>query len=125
MQHLSFSKLATLSVSGLLLGAAVMADKLNFLEYWDSDPLVNIAIPIFVIAFILLFLRVETLYSWLIFSLVSVPLILKIIFSISTEGGLGLSPIFGRDMVSIVFAILFFVLSLLLIAYKSWRLRKR
>lgn len=92
------------------------------------DNLANIIIlsliifPVFLVSAITYFLKDRVFLAWLKFSSIWIPL--QVILSLLTPryGGAGIISI-DRGAVSFVLSALYLIISLVLIAYKSWKLR--
>lgn len=86
------------------------------------------SLSLIVISFILLPLREETFFAWKKFAKIYLPIAFAIIllFAFSSGGGgnWGLGGGMDTEGVTIFLSGLFFLISLILIVYKSWKLRK-
>ncbi|HEY4478786.1 MAG TPA: hypothetical protein VI981_00260 [Candidatus Paceibacterota bacterium] len=134
--------LGTLALAGLLIASVLLwPDRLGLCSHGDKACIYNyinyeiISVPILlfslltlVCSVVLYFMRSGVFYSWVKFTLWWVPLSVILIAITPEYGGSGLDggiPSFGREVVIWFMAGGFFVLSLLIIAWKSFRLRKK
>ncbi len=108
-----------------------LADKYNnFGLYWETVEMV-VQVPaffsfsLFVISLILFFLREEVFHSWKKFAIIYLPIAALILFVTAGEsgGGIGLARI-DSEIISWWLSGLFIFISLIIIAVKSWKLRK-
>jgi hypothetical protein len=81
--------------------------------------------PLFLLSLILLFLRKEVYESWKKFALWWLPISFLFILGAPSSGGgsIGIGGSIDREIVTWWFAGLFFIISLVLIIYKSIKLR--
>lgn len=130
-------KVIVLSIIGLILG--VLLTELPELGICNSsfcyDVLSDIigvaigfySISLLLISFILLFLRSEIYASWWKFARIYLPLALLLILIMglsSSDGSWGVSADFDAEITIWLTSGLFLVISLIIIAVKSWKLRK-
>ncbi len=96
---------------------------LNFLV----EPLGFGLLSIIPVLIILLFTKQQVFTTWKKFAIPYIALsTLLLIFAGNSGGGFGFGSIIdSREGISIILSILFFVISIFLIAIKSWRLRDR
>ena|SRR3989344_7737048 len=85
------------------------------------------SMPLFLILFILFFLRKEVFFTWIKFAIPALFFSLLAIFTTATSSGglfsVGL-PDFDRALTTLILGILFFFISLVLIIYKSLSLKE-
>ncbi len=75
--------------------------------------------------FVLYFLREEVFRTWLLFAKWYIPFAtIAVVLSNGSHGGWGIGNIFAAEFVVMWSAGLFFLISLFLVAIKSWKLRK-
>ena len=122
-----------ISIAGTTLGLLLSPSNLykycfqggNCLWLWDvveiANPFLFLFPGLLIFSFITYFLREEVFRSWLHFVYVWIPLSLVIIYLSAgwTGGGFGIPNVFDQEFVSIIFASLFALISLLLIIWKS------
>ena len=83
-------------------------------------------ISIFILSLITYFLKEQVFRTWLHFAYGWIPLSLLFVYiaSQSSGGGFGIPNVFDTESVSMIFSVLFFIISLILIFIKSIMLRK-
>ena len=95
-------------------------------KYWgDINKVGNylyFSIPIFILSLITYFLKEQIFRTWLHFAYGWIPLSLLFVYiaSQSSGGGFGIPNVFDTESVSIIFSVLFFIISILLIFIKSF-----
>ena len=99
--------------------SAEICFNLFYRGYIESVALFSAAL--IVISLFLFFVDRRLYRPWLIFTLISIILYSILVFIAPVTSGF-LQP--QRDMVSVGLSVLYIVLSLILIAYKSWRFKK-
>lgn len=94
----------------------------KILENAVGIPLAMLSLSLLPISILLYFLREETFRSWFRFTKWYLSFAAIAIFlSLSSHGGWGVGNIFDTELVTVWSAGLFFVISLILIAVKSWK----
>lgn len=98
---------------------------ISLLDEGVGQPLFFFSLSVLPLFAILYFLREEVFRSWSRFAKWYLPLAAIAIFlSFGSHGGWGVGNIFDTELVTMWSAGLFFVISLILIIYKSYRLRR-
>lgn len=87
-----------------------------------SLPVWLISASVFVSSFILLFLRAEIFKSWLIFSAWFLPLSILFIF-LAPEYSNAFDIVPDKEITTMLMSAIFFLISLIIVAVKSWKLR--
>ena len=108
-----------------ILGLCVAKKTLCFfdnLSHPIGKPLFYIALALFVTTVVSLFFKAEAFAKWVRSGTVLVVVFGLITFVTPEYGGSGIVSI-ERDSVAFVLSILYFLISTIQIAYKSWRLR--
>lgn len=97
----------------------------KILEDAVGVPLALLSLSLLPISFLLYFLREEVFRSWSRFARWYLSLAaIAILLSFGSHGGWGVGNIFSTELVTMWSAGLFFLISVFLIAIKSWKLRK-
>ena len=99
-------------------------DYFNIVDYPIGDPMSNIAISIIIVSTLLFFVKEQVLSLWLKFAYFWLPLTLLFVLVSPPGGGGFLPPMATRETNSLLLAKIFVVLSVAIIAYKSYKLRK-
>lgn len=98
----------------------------SILDEVVAQPLVLFSFSVFLVSALLYFLREEIFRSWLRFAKWYLPLAgIAILLSRRSHGGWGYPNIFATEIVAMWTAGLFFLISLILIIYKSLKLRRQ
>ena len=86
------------------------------------QPCFYISLPLFILSLITYFLKEQVFRTWLHFAYWWIPLSLLFVYiaSQSSGGGFGIPNVFDTESVSIIFSVLFFIISILLIFIKSF-----
>ncbi len=123
MKFLSKKKIILTSLIGLgLFGIAL--DYFDFVSYTIGDPISNLSLSLLVTTLVLLPFRDQIFRAWVKFAFWAFPLSILIVM-IQPDGGGGYFPsLVTKEIVSWWIGILFFLTSLLIIAYKYFTLRK-
>jgi len=97
---------------------------INKAELW-AEPLFFGSLSLFIILLILLFTKEAVWNAWKKFGIWYIPLTAFLIFIApsSSGGSFGYSMGFDREAVTMFLSAIFLVISLLIIAIKSWKLR--
>jgi len=115
------------SLFGVLVGYLTIYPEILGHKYVFSvgDPLFLTSLSLSIIFLILLFTKEAVFNSWKKFGIWYIPLAAVLIFLApsSSGGSFGYSMGFDREAVSMFTSALFLIISLLIIAIKSWRLR--
>ena len=114
-------------LSLLLLNAPEIGLCANCYSLADvGQPLVFLFLSLILIFFIFIFTNPQVFTTWKKFAIPYIAIsALILIFASDSGGSWGVGSIIDdREGISIILSILFFVISLILIAVKSWRLRK-
>lgn len=131
MVKFTTSKLTILLISLLVAGYGLVtacAPDVVFLSchsYFTDIPFTvwSIALAVFLVSLFMIFLREEIFRAWIKFVLCFIPIYIILVFY---------APDYSNDLIfaldkkrtALLLARLFFIVSLLIIAIKSWRLRK-
>ncbi|EKE11219.1 MAG: hypothetical protein ACD_15C00117G0001 [uncultured bacterium] len=86
-------------------------------------PLFVFSVPIFIISFLLLFLREQVFYAWKKFAVIYVPISIILIFTASPSGDLLFPSL--KEMFIFALPVTFLITSLAIITVKSLKLRKK
>jgi len=97
-------------------------DNQTWNNVWTTIELLVVSIPLFISSVICTFLKDAVFRSWLYFSLCSIPFFILLEILAPEYGGQGIVSI-DRGAVSFALSGLYFIISLILITYKSWKLR--
>lgn len=81
------------------------------------------SVPIILISAILLFLKEQVIKTWLKFSIIFLPIVIALII-VMARGTYGTFISIDEKSASVFFAVIFLITSLLIIAIKSFKLRK-
>ena len=91
----------------------------------SATPIFFLFLPLFLLSLITYWMREEVFRAWLRFAYWWIPLtILLVLMTEDGSGGFGVPSIITKESVSMIFSGLFLIISLLLIAQKSYQLRK-
>ena len=97
---------------------------------WDTiesiTPIFFLFLPLFILSLITYWMREEVFRAWLRFAYWWIPLtMVLVLMTRDSSGGFGIPSIVTRESVSMIFSALFLIISLILIAYKSFAIRKK
>lgn len=130
MRKITLLKLVILLVSfftmsyGLFEACAPDSVFLSCHSYFRDIPFIlwSVSLSIFLISVLMIFFRTEVFIPWFIFSVVFIPLSAFLIFFAPTQTHDLITP-FDKKMTALWLSSVFFLISLLLIAYKFIRLK--
>ena len=95
-------------------------------QYDNVSVLFLIFLPLFILSLITYWMREEIFRAWLRFAYWWTPLtMVLVLMTHDSSGGFGIPSIISRESVSMIFSALFLIISLILISYKSFALRKK
>jgi len=121
MIFLNAARILVFSVAVLVL--SLILDNYNVWDYSITDPLVNLAIGVTLASFLSYVSDERVQRSWKRLAVWLIPTMLVITYITPSDADNLLSGVTGREPVSIALSAIFFLVSLILIAYKSWKLR--
>lgn len=116
------NKILLVSAAALVLIIYII-DKANMMHYSIVDPIFNFSLAILFSSFALYFTKSRVALSWVKFASWAIPVSLLYIFLIPANSSNIMSGLTGREPTSILLASVFLSTSLILIVYKSWKLR--
>ena len=133
------TKKKLLWVSLVLTVMGFLTTGLTMLKFWCGEGnyvcwdkfdffgnLTLIFLPVFILSLITFWMREEVFRAWLRFAYWWIPLtILLVLMTKDRSGGFGIPDIVTRESISMIFSTLFLLISLILITYKSFSLRKK
>jgi len=121
--------ISILSLLGFLLGFFFLCQadinsvcRSNF--SYIAFPVWGVSLSVFIVSLFLFFVRQEIFKSWLYFFSLFIPLSILLI-SIAPEYTADIITPFTKQITTWWMASIFFLISLLIIGIKSWKLRKR